>query len=131
MTGGPAGHAVWHADAAAEALRALNHATRPGVGAVSGTADVYDVLGALVLLTGRLPQVLSQLQASVAAEHTAGRIAIVDGPHTGDPAGALAQLSSMLNCAAVHATSMGQALQHAHTTLTWAARTPNPSRPSR
>ena len=115
--------AARHADLAAEALRALNHATQPGTGALTGPADLYDVLGALVLLAGRLPQVLSQLQAFLNAEHTAGRIAIIDDPHTNDPAVTVTQLSRFLDDAAGHADLMGQALERAHATAARTART--------
>lgn len=43
MTGEVAGCA----DTAAEAIRALNYATLPGTGTLTGPADVYDVVGAL------------------------------------------------------------------------------------
>lgn len=118
MTTGPARHA----EAAAEAVRTLNHATRPGA-RLTGPVDVYDVLGALALLAGRLPQVLSQLQAFLIAEHTAGRIAIVDDQHTSDPAAAVADLSRSLDGAAGHADLMGQALKRAQATAAWVVRT--------
>jgi hypothetical protein len=54
---GPAGLA----SQAADAVRALNHATRPGTSGLAYPADAYDVTGALSLLASRLPQALAQL----------------------------------------------------------------------
>jgi hypothetical protein len=53
---------------AAEAVRALNHATLPGSGGLAFPADAYDVTGALSLLASRLPQALAQLLAFLQAE---------------------------------------------------------------
>jgi hypothetical protein len=92
------GEAAGCADTAAEAIRALNYATLPAAGTLTGPADVYDVVGALGSLTGRLPQVLSQLQSFLAGEHAAARVRIVDGPHTGDPAAALVDVQRWLTC---------------------------------
>ena len=116
------GDAVRCADTAAEAVRALNHATVFTEGGLSGPADVYDVLGSLAMLAARLPQALSQLQTFLAREQTAGRVQLVDGPHTGDPAAAVADVARWLTCAAGSADQLQQALEQAHATLTWAAR---------
>ena len=110
------------ADTAAEAIRALNHATVFTDGGLTGPADVYDVLGSLAMLAARLPQALSQLQTFLTREQTAGRVQIVDGPHTGDPAAAVADVTRWLTCAAGSADALHQALARAHATLTWAAR---------
>ncbi len=115
------GEAACHAEAAAEAIRALNHATLPAARTLTGPADVYDVTGALASLTARLPQVLSQLQAFLVGEHTAGRVRVVDGPHTVDPAAALAQSDRWLTCAAAAADTLRHALEQTHTTLSWTA----------
>ena len=109
------------ADTAAEAVRALNHATVFTDGGLTGPADVYDVLGSLAILAARLPQALAQLQTYLAREQTAGRVQLVDGPHTGDPAAALADVERWLTCAAGGADTLHQALEQAHATLTWAA----------
>lgn len=115
------GEAAGCADTAAEAIRALNYATLPAAGTLTGPADVYDVVGALATLTGRLPQALSQLQSFLAGEHAAGRVRIVDGQHTSDPAAALADIQRWLTCAASAADSLRQALEQAHTALSWTA----------
>jgi hypothetical protein len=110
------------ADAAAEAVRALNHATRPAAAALTGPADAYAVLGNLALLASRLPQALTQLREYVGTEHTAGRLRIVDGEHTGDPAAAVTDLARQLCWATSSAEALRTALEQAQTTLTWAAR---------
>jgi hypothetical protein len=110
------------ADTAAEAVRALNHATVFADGGLTGPGDVYDVLGSLATLAARLPQALSQLQAFLTREHTAGRVQIVDGQHVGDPAAAIADVDRWLTCATGSADLLREALEHAHATLTWAAR---------
>jgi hypothetical protein len=114
---GPAGLA---ADAA-ESVRALNHATMPGTGGLVFPADAYDVTGALSLLASRLPQALAQLQAFLHAEVEAGRVAIVAGDHTGDPAAVLAAVTASLDTAATSARWLHQALDTAQNQLTWAA----------
>ena len=123
MTGEPARQAAWHAEAAAEAVRALNHATQPWGDGLTGPADVYDVLGSLELLTARLPQALSQLQAYLTREHTAGRVRIIDGEHAGDPAAAVAATACQLEQATRAAGSLREALEHARELLAWAANT--------
>jgi len=50
---------------AAEAVRALNHATLPGTGRLVFPADAYDVTGQLALLAARLPQAEASLYASI------------------------------------------------------------------
>jgi hypothetical protein len=115
------GEAARCADTAAEAVRALNHATVFTDGGLTGPGDVYDVLGSLATLAARLPQALSQLQAFLTREHTAGRVQILDGQHTGDPAAAIADVARWLTCAAGSADTLREALEQAHTTLTCTA----------
>ena len=115
------GEAARCADTAAEAVRALNHATLPAAGTLTGPADLYDVVGALASLTARLPQALSQLQAFLAGEHAAGRVRVVDGPHTGDPAAALVDIDRWLTRAATAADTLRHALEPAHAALSCTA----------
>jgi hypothetical protein len=79
---------------AAEAVRALNHATLPGSGGLAFPADAYDVAGQLALLASRLPQALAQLHAFLHAEVKAGRVVIVAGDHAGDAAAMLANVTA-------------------------------------
>lgn len=115
------GEAADCADTAAEAIRALNHATLPGAGTLTAPSDVYDVVGALATLTGRLPQVLSQLQTFLAREHAAGRVRIVDGQHTSDPAAALLDIGRWLTCSSSYADALNKALDQAHAALSCTA----------
>lgn len=52
---------------AAEAIRQLNHATRPAAGGLACPADAYDVAGELSALSARLIQALAQLAGFCAA----------------------------------------------------------------
>lgn len=119
MTGQPA----QHAEAAAEAVRALNHATLPCTSPLAGPADIYDTLGSLATLAARLPQALSQLQAFLDTETDAGRVRVVDGEHAGDPAAAAATCGHWTDTASAAAHALQHALEQAHTALTWTART--------
>lgn len=74
---------------AAEAIRFLNHQTRPGVAALDVT-DVYDLLGELAWMTGRLPQLLGQIETLLDQLVEHGQVAIVDGDQAGDPVAAAA-----------------------------------------
>jgi hypothetical protein len=107
---------------AAEAVRALNHATRPGSGGLAFPADAYDVTGQLALLAARLPQALAQLLAFLHTEVKAGRVVIVAGGHAGDPAAVLAAVTASLDAAVASTRRLHQALDSAQNQLTWAAR---------
>ena len=109
---------------AAEAIRALNHATRPAAGGLEYPADAYDVTGQLAALAARLPQALAQLLAFLRAEEAAGRIAMAAGEHAGDPAAMLAAVTADLDADAAHARRLGMALDAAQGRLTWAAAAP-------
>ena len=121
MTSEAARQAALHAEAAAEAIRAVSHATQPWGESLTGPADVYDVLGSLELLAARLPQALSQLQRYLVREQEAGRVRIVDGEHAGDPAAAVTATTCRLEQATAAAGSLREALEHARELLAWAA----------
>jgi hypothetical protein len=106
---------------AAESVRALNHATRPGTSGLVFPADAYDVTGQLALLASRLPQALAQLLAFLQAEVAAGRVVIVSGDHAGDPPAVLAAVTASLDAAMASARRLHQALDTAQNNLTWAA----------
>ena len=108
---------------AAEAIRLLNHATRPGAGGLAYPADAYDVAGQLALLASRLPQALAQLLSFLQAQVNADRVVIVAGPHAGDPAAVLAEATAALDAAAVAARQLHKALDAWHNTLAWARAT--------
>jgi hypothetical protein len=108
---------------AAEAVRALNHATLPGTGGLEYPADAYEVTGQLSLLAARLPQALAQLLAFLAGQAAAGQITVVAGQHAGDPAAMLAAVTSDLDASVASARRLHQALDAAQNHLTWAAAT--------
>ena len=105
---------------AAEAVRALNHATLPGAGGLEYPADAYEVTGQLAVLAARLPQALAQILGDHAA---AGRITVVAGEHQGDPDAMLAAVTGDLDAAVASARRLHQALDGAQNHLTWAAGT--------
>ncbi len=106
---------------AAEAVRALNHATLPGTGRLEYPADAYEVAGQLSVLAARLPQALAQLLAFLSEQAAAGRITVVAGEHQDDPAAMLAAVTGDLDAAAASARRLHQALDAAQNHLTWAA----------
>jgi hypothetical protein len=108
---------------AAEAVRALNHATLPGAGGLDYPAGAYEVTGQLAVLAARLPQVLAQILAFLQEQAAAGRIQVVAGQHAGDPAAMLAALTGDMDAAAASARRLHQALDAAQNHLTWAAAT--------
>jgi hypothetical protein len=114
---GPAGLA----GDAAEAVRALNHATLPGAGGLVFPADACDVTGQLALLASRLPQALAQILAFLQAEVQAGRVAVVAGDQAGDPGAVLAAVTASLDSAVASPRRLHQALDMAQNQLTWAA----------
>lgn len=118
MTGQPT--PVQLADAAAEAVRSLNHATIRGTG-LEFPADAYDVLGALALLAARLPQALRQVQHFLDDATEAGRVSIVDGEHAGDPVAAVTTCAHHLEHATTAAEQLRRTLDAAREAITWAA----------
>lgn len=61
------------AEQAAEAIRAANHLTFPGRAAPGRPADAAAIIGSLLAMTQRLPQLLGQLSHWLETEHQAGR----------------------------------------------------------
>jgi hypothetical protein len=108
---------------AAEAARALNHATLPGAGGLAYPADAYEVAGQLSLLAARLPQALAQIHTFLQQQTAAGQVTVVAGQHAGDPAAMLTAVTSDLDDAAGFARRLHQALDAAQDHLTWAAAT--------
>jgi hypothetical protein len=115
------GQPAVHAEAAAEAIRALNHATQGGAGGLGEPADAYTVLGHLATMAARLPQALDQLTRFLEAECDAGRLRVVDGEHEGDPQAAVAAFAAYTADATAGAQLLHAALHQAHNTLAWVA----------
>lgn len=110
------------ARSAAESIRALNHRTMTG-GAEIDVVDVYDLLAELGLLTGRLPQLLRQLEDLVDDLVEAGEVRIVDGPNASDPAAVGAIAGHWLAAASGAAGELAHRVDQAQQALTWAAPT--------
>lgn len=109
---------------AAEAVRALNHQTRPGADQLD-VSDVYDVLADLALMAARLPQLLRQLEDLLDRLVKHDQVLIVDGDHlndmAGDPVAVAAIAGHWLAAAAGTANELAHHVDQAQQTLTWAA----------
>lgn len=103
------------AGTAAEAVRALNHATHPHspVGALEYPADVYDTVAALKQLTQRLPQTFTQLGGFLETQHAAG---YMTADH-GTPEEHAAAVHDAFTEAADAAEALTSALDRAHNAL--------------
>lgn len=98
------------ADAAAEAVRALNHLTPHGL---DNPGDVYVVLGALATMVHRLPQACVQLANFLHAEATDGRVADYALTPAGDPHAAVCAASRQLGVAVGLAQQLAVAIDKA------------------
>jgi len=114
---------VEHADAAAEAIRAINHLTLWG--GLAYPAEAYQLLGDLATLAYRLPHTLAQLARQLDDWHTAGRVRIDPGTEFADnPALAIATATSYLRDDAVPtAERLAAALNQAQQSLAFASYT--------
>lgn len=109
------------ANTAAEAIRALNHATAPRAGGLVFPSDAYDVLTDLAALAARLPQALRQVGAFLDGQCEHDRVRIVDGEHRGDPVAAVTTCAHHLQAAGAAAERLHQALDAARAAIVWAA----------
>lgn len=115
---------------AAEAVRVLNHQTRPGVALIDVT-EVYGLLGELALMASRLPQLLRQIETLLDTLVEADQVLIVDGPNHGDPVAVAAICGHWLAAGAGSAHELAHRVDQAHEVLTHAAATdPTGHRPS-
>lgn len=101
-------------DAAAEAIRSLNHATQSTRPGWEYPADAYSVVGELRTMTQRLPQLLGQVDQFLHA--------LADGDHIrsdrgGDGATEVAAVRDGLNRAAADAEALTAALDTVHSAL--------------
>lgn len=106
----PAGQA----DAAAEAIRALNHLTQTPQADWEFPGDAYAVVGNLAMAAHRLPQALDQVASLVRSLAEGGRIRHAKG---GDVSEEVAEALEALREAAGAAGAMGAALDRAHAAL--------------
>ena len=102
-----------HAEAAAEAIRALNHATvrHEDPDGYEWPSEVDAVIGQLQVLVARLPQALDQAQSWLLDHQAAGRVGH-DTPGR-KPAFAVAVVVARLNEAQLHCQDLGNALNEA------------------
>src|SRR6266536_2443939 len=114
---------IEHADAAAKAIRAINHLTLWG--GLAYPAEAYQLLGDLATLAYRLPQALAQLARQLDDWHTAGRVRIDPGTEFADNPGlAIATATSYLRDDAVPtAERLAAALNQAQQSLAYASYT--------
>lgn len=100
------------ADEAAEAVRALNHAT---IGpAVLPAPDLYRVLGNLAPVGHRLQQLAGQLSAALA--RSADHYQLTEDDDA-DPAHSIANARDLLTIAASHASRLGELLDEAQAAI--------------
>lgn len=66
------------ADNAADAIRQLNHSTRPATGGLAEPSDTDQIIAALASMTGMLPQLLSQLAHWLDHQHHQGQLRVDD-----------------------------------------------------
>jgi hypothetical protein len=102
------------ADQVAEMIRYLNYAAMSGSEGLESPADVYSLLGALYTATGRLPQLLGQLDRFLAAQAASGRLAADDGAPTG---GLISSAGEALHNADCWAAGLTEALQRAQNAI--------------
>jgi hypothetical protein len=104
---------------AAQAVRALNHLTRPALGALSDPVEAAELIAALASVTGGLPQLTGQLASWLSSEDRTGRLRVdADSPH--HPAGTAAAVmdaTAALTQAGQCAHAAGRALDAAHQVL--------------
>jgi hypothetical protein len=98
-----------HAEAAAEAIRWLNHATIRG--GYEWPSDVDDMIGQLLTMVERLPQALDQAGHWLAREYAAGRIGVDDMGNPVSPDAAVTAVESALGIATADAMTLAADLR--------------------
>jgi hypothetical protein len=107
------------ADVADETVRDLVYATNADM----FPGDVYRVLGNLHTLTGRLPQLLQQLETILARQLQDRELAVANGEHAGDPFAAITPAGDDLDQAAAAAEQLTRSLHAAQTATTYVSVT--------
>lgn len=103
------------AEAGAEAIRALNHATFGGRAGYAYPSDAYRTIGELAALLHRLPQALEQISLYLGDEHRAGRIVADWGSYATRTEVAVDDAQLALAFARDHLEGAAVALDKAHT----------------
>jgi hypothetical protein len=101
------------ADAAHEAVRALNHATLPAECELADHLDLYRVLGSLSALLHSSPQALRQAGDWLVGEQQSGTVS-VDGSCPASPAATVSVIVSALSAAAEALRQSACRVDHAH-----------------
>ena len=99
------------AETAAHAVRELNHRTR-GADAFTGPAQLYRLVGEIVLLVDGLPQLLNQLCRWLHTEHDADRVRSDNHPDP-DPGPTVTQATARMTGAGDHARHLAHELARA------------------
>ena len=99
---------------AAQAIRVLNHLTRPAMGALSDPIEAAELVAALAYLSGGLPQLLGQISGWLLGQQQAGRMRVDAFSPCPDPAAATDAVTGHLARAAQCANGAGRALDTAH-----------------
>ena len=98
----------------AETVRVMNHATLGDTGALEYPSDAYSLLGHLYTGTGRMPQLVAQLNAFLDGWQASGQLGDSNG---GDPTRQAASAAYSLGEAHVHALKLTEALQKAQNAI--------------
>ncbi|MBP8533707.1 hypothetical protein [Streptomyces sp. MK37H] len=106
--------AVELSDAAAEAVRQLNHATRATGGGLEYPGDAYSTVANLKTLAQRLPQALEQIEAFITGLHADGHLTSDRGRPIEDEVDAV---EASLKWAAGDAELLAERLDQAHSAL--------------
>jgi hypothetical protein len=109
-----------HAEAAAEAIRAINHVTLHDA-ALPYPSDAYRLIGELSTLAERLPQALQQTAQRISRWQQAAELGIDPGTvYAGDPDRAAVEAVVGLHAAAIAAGQLRDALSQARRAITYA-----------
>jgi hypothetical protein len=105
------------ADQATDAIRLLNHHTRPATGDLAEPGDTAEIIAAIASMTGMLPQLLGQLARWLEHQHQAGRLRVDPLAPLPDPAQTINALTENLHhaiqCLQRAAADLDTAHQHA------------------
>jgi hypothetical protein len=109
-----------HAEAAAEAIRAINHVTLHN-NALPYPSDAHRLIGELITLTERLPRALQQTAQRITRWADAGELGIDTGTdYAADPDQAAVEAVAGLHAGAIAAGQLRDALSQARRAITYA-----------
>jgi hypothetical protein len=110
------------AETTAQAVRDLNHRTR-GPDAFTGPAQLYRLVGELVILANGLPQLLHQLGHWLHTEHDANRLR---ADNHADPGPTVVHATASMTVAGAHARGLAHELSRAQQHLAHLGSQPAP-----